>query len=105
MKSRIIAQALIDQETKDAYAWVLQCTLDATGIFPKDFITDANPEMDAAIQLKYPLTFSIHCIWHISQNLPLYFKSKLGKLFKQFKKDFYEYHNSLDQEIFKQRWL
>ncbi|RIA79222.1 hypothetical protein C1645_841227 [Glomus cerebriforme] len=61
--------------------------------------------MDAAIQLKYPLTFSIYCIWHISQNLPLGLKSKLGELFEQFKKDFYECRNSLDQEIFEQRWL
>ena len=104
MKSRIVAQALMDRETKDAYAWVLQCTLDATGIAPKVFITDADPGMDVAIRLKYPLTFPIHCIWHISQNLPLRLKSKLGGSFEQFKKDFYECRNSLDQEIFEQRW-
>ncbi|CAB4415520.1 unnamed protein product [Rhizophagus irregularis] len=104
MKSRIVAQALMDRETKDAYAWVLQCTLDATGITPKVFITDADPGMDAAILLKYPSTFPIHCIWHISQNLPLRLKSKLGELFDQFKKDFYECRNSLVEEIFEQKW-
>ena len=35
MKSRIVAQALMDRETKDAYAWILQCTLDATELSPK----------------------------------------------------------------------
>ena len=43
----------MDWETKDAYAWVLQCMLDTTGLMPKMFITDADPGMDAAIQLKY----------------------------------------------------
>ncbi|CAB4438300.1 unnamed protein product [Rhizophagus irregularis] len=74
--------AKTNRETKDAYAWVLQCTLDATGITPKVFITDADPGMDAAILLKYPSTFPIHCIWHISQNLPLRLKSKLDLLVK-----------------------
>ncbi|EXX72481.1 hypothetical protein RirG_068970 [Rhizophagus irregularis DAOM 197198w] len=104
MKSQIVAQVLMDRETKDAYAWVFQCTLDATGITPKVFIIDADPRMDAAILLKYPSTFPIHCIWHISQNLPLQLKSKLGELFDQFKKDFYECQNSLVEEIFEQKW-
>ncbi|GBC12276.1 protein FAR1-RELATED SEQUENCE 11-like isoform X1 [Rhizophagus irregularis DAOM 181602=DAOM 197198] len=104
MKSRIVAQALMDREIKDAYAWVLQCTIDATGIIPKVFITDADPGMDLAIWLKYSSTFPIHCIWHIGQNLPLRLKSKLGGLFDQFKKDFYECRNSLKQEIFEHRW-
>ncbi|CAB5360543.1 unnamed protein product [Rhizophagus irregularis] len=56
--------------------------------------------MDIAIRLKYSFTFPIHCIWHIGQNLPLHLKSKLGGLFDQFKKDFYECRNSLKQEIF-----
>jgi hypothetical protein len=32
MKSKIVAQALMDCETKEAYTWLLQSTLDATGI-------------------------------------------------------------------------
>ena len=85
MKSRIVAQALMDRETKDAYAWILQCTLDATGLSPKIFVTDADPGMDIAIRLKYPSTFHIHCIWHIGQNLILRLRSKLGELFELFK--------------------
>ncbi|CAB5191174.1 unnamed protein product [Rhizophagus irregularis] len=38
------------------------------------------------------------------QNLPLRLKSKLGELFDQFKKDFYECRNSLVEEIFEQKW-
>jgi hypothetical protein len=57
LKSQIVAQALLDRETKDSYAWVLQCTLEATGIAPKVFVTDADPGMDVAVQIKYPLTF------------------------------------------------
>jgi hypothetical protein len=100
LKSQIVAQALLDRETKDSYAWVLQCTLEATRIAPKVFVTNADSEMDVAVQIKYPSTFSIHCIWHIGQNLPLRLKSKLDRSFDQFKKDFYECYNSLVEEIF-----
>ncbi|CAB4438505.1 unnamed protein product [Rhizophagus irregularis] len=87
MKSRIVAQALIDRETKDAYIWLLQCILDATELTPKVFITDADPRMDIVIHLKYPSIFHIHCIWHIKQNLHLCLKSKLGALFELFKRE------------------
>lgn len=103
MKSRIVAQALIDWKIKDAYSWILQCMLNAIGIIPKIFVTDTDSGIDIAIQLKYPSAFHIHCIWHIGQNLPLRFRFKFGELFKPFKRDFYKCRNSLDQEIFKDR--
>lgn len=62
MKSRIVAQVLMDCEIKDAYTWLLQCTLNAIGIISKVFVTDANPRMDVAICVKYPSTFHLHCI-------------------------------------------
>lgn len=65
MKSRIIVQVLMNQETKKAYSWILQYTIDATRLMPKVFVTDADPGMDTAIQLKYPSTFAIHCIQYI----------------------------------------
>ncbi|GBB84345.1 hypothetical protein RclHR1_10970006 [Rhizophagus clarus] len=100
LKSQIVAQVLMDRETKDAYSWILQCILDTTGLMPKVFVIDADPGMDVAIRLKYSSTFAIHCIWHIGQNLPLRLKSKLGGSFNQFKNDFYECRNSLEQKIF-----
>ena len=62
MKSKIVAQALMDREIKDAYTWVLQCILEVTGLMLKVFVTDADPDMDATIWLKYSFTFAIHCI-------------------------------------------
>ncbi|PKC14013.1 hypothetical protein RhiirA5_409973 [Rhizophagus irregularis] len=50
------------KETKKAYSWILQYTIDATRLMPKVFVTDADPGMDTAIQLKYPSTFAIHYI-------------------------------------------
>ncbi|CAB5162898.1 unnamed protein product [Rhizophagus irregularis] len=78
--------------------------LNAIGIIPKIFVTDADSGIDIAIQLKYPSAFHIHCIWHIGQNLPLRFRFKFGELFEPFKRDFYKCRNSLDQEIFEDRW-
>lgn len=94
----------MDCKIKDAYAWVLQCMIDATGIISKVFVTDSDPGMDLAIRLKYSFTFPIHCIWLIGQNLPLRLKSKLGGLFDQFKEDFYKCRNILNQEIFEHHW-
>lgn len=92
----------MDWEIKDEYAWILQCLLEVIGLVPKVFVTDVGSEMNAAVQLKYPLIFSIYCIWHIRQNLLLQLRFKLEELFEQFKKDFYDCHNSLEQEIFEQ---
>ncbi|PKC00155.1 hypothetical protein RhiirA5_505346 [Rhizophagus irregularis] len=82
----------------------IECMLNAIGIIPKIFVTDADSGIDIAIQLKYPSAFHIHCIWHIGQNLPLRFRFKFGELFEPFKRDFYKCRNSLDQEIFEDRW-
>ncbi|GBC38883.2 protein FAR1-RELATED SEQUENCE 5-like [Rhizophagus irregularis DAOM 181602=DAOM 197198] len=83
----------------------IECMLNAIGIIPKIFVTDTDSGIDIAIQLKYPSAFHIHCIWHIGQNLPLRFRFKFGELFKPFKRDFYKCRNSLDQEIFKDRYI
>ena len=40
-KSRLGAQAFLNDETQESYEWILQQTLDATGIEPSVFITDS----------------------------------------------------------------
>ena len=77
-KSRLGAQAFLNDETQESYEWVLQQTLDATGIELQVILTDMDPAMDAACQSVYKNTYHIHCIWHLSQNLIKRLKSKLG---------------------------
>ena len=104
-KSRLGAQAFLSDETQESYEWVLQQTLDATGFEPKVILTDMDPAMDAACKIVYKNTYHIHCIWHMSQNLPKRLKSKLGtENFKQFVCDFWKMRNSLCVDVFEQRF-
>ena len=68
------------------------------------FITDANLATDATIGQIYETTYPVHCIFHISENLPKNTKSKLSNQYEDFVRDFYHCHNSLCESLFKQRW-
>ncbi|GES96856.1 protein FAR1-related sequence 5-like [Rhizophagus clarus] len=104
-KSRLGAQAFLNDETQESYEWILQQTLDATGIEPKVIITDMDPAMDAACQTTYSNAYHVHCIWHMAQNLPKRLKNKLGTTdFKEFIHDFWKTRNSLCVEVFEQRF-
>src|SRR5256884_5426717 len=104
-KSRLVAQALVSNETVESYKWILQCTKDATMVEPLVFVTDADPAMDAAIAQLYETTHQIHCIFHISENLPKNVKSKLGDQYENFVKNFFQCRNSLYEKLFNERWF
>ena len=83
----------------------MQQTLDATSSQPRVILTDMDPAMNAACQTIYKGTYHIHCIWHMSQNLPKRLKHKLGAAdFKTFNTDFWKTRNSLCVEVFEQRF-
>ena len=61
--------------------------------------------MDAACQIVYANAYHIHCIWHMTKNLPKRLKNKLGtEEFKMFINDFWKTRNSLCVEVFEQRF-
>jgi hypothetical protein len=104
-KSRLGAQAFLNDETQESYEWILQQTLDATGSEPRVIITDMDPAMDAACKIIYKNAYHVHCIWHLSQNLPKRLKSKLGSTnFKEFINEFWKARNSLCVDVFEQRF-
>ena len=103
-KSRLVAQALVSDETTESYKWILECTKKATMTEPLVFVTDADPAADAAIAQIYEATYPIHCIFHISENLPKNLKSKLHEQYESFVHDFFLCRNSLCQENFNERW-
>ncbi|CAG8831197.1 23504_t:CDS:2, partial [Gigaspora margarita] len=43
-------------------------------------MTDADPAIDSAIKRVYENTRSLHCIYHINQNLPKNLKAVLGNI-------------------------
>jgi hypothetical protein len=104
-KSRLGAQAFLNDKTQESYEWILQQTLDATGSEPRVILTDMDPAMDAACQNIYKNTYHVHCIWHMSQNLPKRLKAKLETAdFKQFVDDFWKMRNSLCVDVFEHRF-
>jgi MULE transposase domain len=105
LKTRIVAQAIVDDESQFSYEWVFQCVKEATGVAPKVFVTDGDPAVNAAVAIQFPNAFHMHCIWHISQNLPKQLKGKLGSSFNDFIKDFYKARNSLTERQFYERYL
>ena len=102
-RSRLVAQAFVSDETTESYKWILECTKKATMSEPLVFVTNANPAMDAAFEQIYETTYLIHCIFHISENLPKNTKSKLSNQYEDFVRDFYHCRNSLCDELFYER--
>jgi len=102
-RSRLVAQALVSDETTESYKWILECTKNATMAEPLVFVTDADPAMDAAISQTYETTYPIHCIFYISENLPKNTKSKLSDQYENFVRDFYQCRNSLCEDLFYER--
>jgi len=109
--SRLVCQALVDDETAEAHIWILECTLLATGgkrenekisegLIPLVFMTDSDPAVDAACIRIYKDCYAMHCIYHISQNLYKNLSGPLGENYSQFLSEFYNARNSLSQERF-----
>jgi hypothetical protein len=115
--SRLICQALVDDEIAEAHIWILECTLLAIGgkrqlnktisggLVPLVFMTDSDPAVDAACIKIYRGCYTMHCIFHIGQNLYKKFTKLLGKKYSEFLGEFYNARNSLSQERFEQLFV
>lgn len=104
--SRLIASALLKDETENSFIWVLQqLKISSNDIYPHVIYTDCDPAMANAISLIYPMSKHNLCIFHIDLNLKKNLRPKLGtKTFNEFRSEFFSCHNSLNEEIFEIRW-
>ena len=75
-RSRLVAQALVSDETTESYKWILECTKKVTATEPLAFITDADPAADAAV----------------------------AQVYESFVRDFFLCRNSLCEEDFYEWW-
>ena len=104
-KTRILAQALTKYETTSDYIWILRCTLEVTQTQPIVLYTDGDPAMIAAVQIVYPQTQHLLCIYHIMENVKKKARCKLhGDMVKNFIGDFYHMRNSYTQTQFDLRF-
>ena len=102
---RLVAQALLIDETKESHEWTFEQINLATGnMYPQVIMTDADPAVHAAIRSKFPTTYPMHCTFHISQNLIKKLQKLLGKKFHEFTTQFYATRNTLHKPFFESKW-
>ncbi|CAG8493050.1 17701_t:CDS:2 [Gigaspora rosea] len=88
-RSRVLAQALISDETTSSYTWVLNNIITATDNLPLSTIfSDCDTGLGPAIKVTFPATRYLHCIFHIIQNIKKQLARSLGSRYTEFLADF-----------------
>ncbi|XP_057415359.1 protein FAR1-RELATED SEQUENCE 5-like [Lotus japonicus] len=68
-KTIIFGAAVVSDESKETYVWVLEQFLDAMkGKMPTSVITDGDKAMKKAIEIVFPNSYHRLCAWHLIQN-------------------------------------
>ncbi|CAB5376712.1 unnamed protein product [Rhizophagus irregularis] len=82
---RLVAQALLIDETKESHEWSFeQLNLATNNMYPQVIMTDTDPAVHAAIRSTFPTTYPMHCTFHISQNLIKKVQKLIGNKFQEF---------------------
>lgn len=69
-KTRIVAVALMEHETKEDFIWLLQMLLEAgDNLPPKAVLVDQDAAMESALNTVLPEMFVANCTWHLKNNL------------------------------------
>ncbi|CAG8826468.1 9574_t:CDS:2, partial [Cetraspora pellucida] len=89
MLSRIVATAVINDETLDTFQWIFTTLFEEMGINPKVIFTDSDPSMISVIKEIHPNINHLLCIFHIDMNLQKKLKCKLRPHFEEFHQKFY----------------
>ncbi|CAG8839986.1 25095_t:CDS:1, partial [Cetraspora pellucida] len=97
----LVAQSLSDDETTESYEWFFECLINAThNISPAVLFSDAEPALISAVALKLPETHYFLCAFYIQENIRKNLRSKLGRNFDEFYKEFLHTRNSTFEEDF-----
>jgi hypothetical protein len=105
-RSRLVATAIVSDETKDTFSWLFSSLSKATGgLIPKLLFTDADPAMIAAVNSTWTTTKHHFCLFHIRKNLKKNFLGKYGgEKWKKIFAAFYCARNSRVKSIFEEKW-
>ena len=68
-KTRIVACAIIEDETVDTYRWILDSILNETDVSPRIVFSDSDPAIIRSIKEVFPNVQHLLCIFHIDLNL------------------------------------
>ncbi|KAI6698792.1 hypothetical protein NL676_018911 [Syzygium grande] len=101
----LLGCALIGDEGKSSYSWVMRAWLNAVGHqAPKVIITDQDKQLKEAVADVFPDICHCFCLWHIFRNVPLtlaHVLDKYDKFMDKFNKCVYL---SWTDEQFEKRW-
>ncbi|CAL1396826.1 unnamed protein product [Linum trigynum] len=81
-----IACAIIKQETKETYEWLLRCIKGFLGdTVPNVIVTDKEGGLLASIPVVFPLPHTVHllCLWHVNNCVKQKFEVLLGGIAKR----------------------
>ncbi|CAG8501112.1 13607_t:CDS:2 [Funneliformis mosseae] len=105
VRSRIVTTAIVSEETKETYQWILKCLLSATDNLALNVLfTDADPAIVLAIHETLPSTKYNYCIWHLRKNLDKNLRGQLHKNYNEFVKAWNKYQNFFLENEFQKQW-
>ncbi|CAG8486451.1 1863_t:CDS:2, partial [Scutellospora calospora] len=105
IRTWLVAQSLSDDETTESYEWFFECLKNAIhNISPAVLFSDTKPALISAVALKLPEMHHFLCAFHIQENICKNLRSKLGRNFDEFYKEFLHMHNSTFEEDFFRKW-
>ncbi|CAG8772278.1 16647_t:CDS:2, partial [Dentiscutata erythropus] len=85
-KSQIVTQGILSDETSESYRWLLQQTIEATGVQPGAFIIDADLGLEGVVPEIYPDTYLLYCAFYLARNIQ--YKEAFERYWKQLMIDF-----------------
>ena len=86
--SRMVATAVVLDETKETYQWILECLLSVTDNLASNVLfTDADPVIVSVIHEMLPTTKHNYCIWHLRKNLDKNLRVRLRENYNEFLKE------------------
>lgn len=100
----LVAGALLSDETRESYVWVLEQLKTYGGCEPNVIFTDGDFELAKAITSIFPSSIHLLCRWHIAQNITRKLAGELRKNLNCFPGDFWLVGSIEEMEEFCVEW-
>ncbi|XP_071718491.1 protein FAR1-RELATED SEQUENCE 11-like [Rutidosis leptorrhynchoides] len=103
-KTVLFSSALLRNETKHTFSWLMKTFLTIMKKPPKTIITDQDRWMSEAIAIEMPTTKHSYCIWHITEKFSSWFTGLLRTKYQSWCTDFYKLYRMNSIEEFEYHW-
>ncbi|XP_071704366.1 protein FAR1-RELATED SEQUENCE 11-like [Rutidosis leptorrhynchoides] len=103
-KTVLFGSALLRNETKHTFSWLMNTFVMIMKKPPKAIITDQDQWMSEAIAIEMPTTKHSYCIWHITGKFSSWFTALLRTEYQSWCADFYKVYRMNSIEEFEYHW-